>query len=122
MRFCVIKKKLRVRGYLVDVGIVETREMKNGKQIQTQYEVDFIANNGLQKYYIQSAYHLDSPEKREQELQSLRRIDDSFRKIVVLGDDIAPYTDESGITYMGLFHFLLHPLTEGVGGCLLNER
>ncbi|MCQ2310865.1 MAG: hypothetical protein MJZ64_03845 [Paludibacteraceae bacterium] len=51
---------------------------------------------------------MDSPEKREQELQSLRRIDDSFRKIVVLGDDIAPYTDENGITYMGLFHFLLH--------------
>lgn len=104
----VIYNELRVRGYLVDVGVVEIREMVEGKQKQRQYEVDFIATNGLQKYYIQSAYRLDDEEKREQELKSLHKIDDSFRKIVIVGDDIAPYTDAQGIAYMGLFHFLLN--------------
>jgi hypothetical protein len=85
---------------------VEMREMKNGKQQQTQYEVDFIATNGQEKYYIQSAYRMDDESKREQELQSLMCIDDSFRKIVIVGDDIAPWTDENGITYIGLFQFL----------------
>lgn len=104
----VIYNELRVRGYLVDVGVVEIREMVEGKQKQRQYEVDFIATNGLQKYYIQSAYRLDDEEKREQVLKSLHKIDDSFRKIVIVGDDIAPYTDAQGIAYMGLFHFLLN--------------
>jgi len=104
----VIYNELRMRGCLVDVGVVEVREMKNGVQKQTQYEVDFIVNDGIQKYYIQSAYRLDSDEKRDQELQSLRKIDDSFRKIVIVGDDIVPYTDNEGITYMGLLHFLLN--------------
>lgn len=66
-----------------------------------------IANKGMEKYYIQSAYRLDSDEKREQELNSLHKINDSFRKIVIVGDDIIPYTDEKGITFMGLFYFLL---------------
>ena len=81
---------------------------QDGKQQQSQYEVDFIATNGFQKLYIQSAYRLDSDEKKEQELKSLRSIDDSFRKIVIIGDDITTYTDDNGITYMGLFQFLLH--------------
>ena len=93
--------------YLVDVGIVEVREQKDGKSVPMQYEVDFIASKGMEKYYIQSAYRLDTEEKRRQEFYSLVKIDDSFRKIVVVGDDIAPYTDEHGITIMGLFHFLL---------------
>lgn len=104
----VIYNELRMRGCLVDVGVVEVREMKDGIQKQTQYEVDFIVNDGMQKYYIQSAYRLDSEEKREQELQSFRRIDDSFRKIVIVADDIATYTDNEGITYMSLFQFLLN--------------
>lgn len=106
----VIYNELRIRGYLVDVGVVEIREMVEGRQKQSQYEVDFIATNGLEKYYIQSAYRLDTDEKKEQELKSLHRIDDSFRKIVIVGDDIAPYTDAHGITYMGLFHFLLNSI------------
>lgn len=69
--------------------------------------MDFIATNGVDKYYIQSAYRLDSDEKKEQELKSLLKVDDSFQKMVIVGDDIAPYTDEKGIIYMGLFHFLL---------------
>lgn len=103
----VVYNELRMRGYLVDVGIVEVREQKDGKSVPMQYEVDFIASKGMEKYYIQSAYRLDTEEKRRQEFYSLVKIDDSFRKFVVVGDDIAPYTDEHGITIMGLFHFLL---------------
>ena len=103
----VIYNELRARGFLVDVGVVEIRETDGGKQSQRQYEVDFVATNGLERYYFQSAYRLDSEEKREQELKSLRKIDDSFRKIVIVGDDIAPYIDEHGITHIGLFDFLL---------------
>ena len=102
----IVYNHLRIFGYLVDVGVVEAREMRDGKQQQTQYEVDFIATNGQQKFYIQSAYRMDDDAKREQELQSLKRIDDSFRKIVIVGDDIASWTDDDGITYLGLFQFL----------------
>lgn len=102
----IIYNHLRIFGYVVDVGVVEVREMKDGKQQKVQYEVDFIATNGQQKFYIQSAYRMDDEDKREQELKSLRRIDDSFRKIVIIGDDIAPWTNEDGITFMGLFEFL----------------
>ncbi len=104
----IIYNELKIRGFVVDVGVVEIREKQDNALSQVQYEVDFIATNGLQKYYIQSAYHLDSKEKKEQELKSLRKIDDSFQKIVIVGDDIVPYTDEEGITYMGIFHFLLN--------------
>ena len=98
---------LRNRGYLVDVGMIESREMRNGKSEYIQYEVDFIATNGIDKYYIQSAYNLPTDEKREQELRSLKKIGDSFRKIVILGDDIATYTNDDGIIFMGLYQFLL---------------
>ncbi len=102
----VIYNELRMRGFTVDVGVIETREMRNGKMEYIQYEVDFIANNGTDKYYIQSAFALDSEEKKQQELKSLLKIDDSFRKIVIVGNDIAEYTDDKGIRYIGLFQFL----------------
>lgn len=102
----VIFNELLHRGYAVDVGVVEVREMKDGKSEYKQYEVDFIAANGNEKYYIQSAYELSTETKREQELKSLKRIDDSFQKIVIVKDDIMPYRDEKGIYYTGLFHFL----------------
>lgn len=102
----MIYNHLRIFGYLVDVGVVEVREMQDGKQQQKQYEVDFIATNGQEKYYIQSAYRIDDDTKREQELTSLKRIDDSFRKVVIVGDDISPWTDDNGISYIGLFQFL----------------
>ena len=104
----VIYNELRTRGYLVDVGVIESREKRDGKLVYIQYEVDFIANNGTDKYYIQSAYALPDEEKREQELKSLKRINDSFRKIVIVGDDIATYTDDNGIVFMGLIQFLLN--------------
>ncbi len=103
----VIYNHLRVLGYLVDVGIVESREMKDGKMSYSQREIDFIANKGSRKYYIQSAYSIPSEEKREQELASLLKISDSFKKIVVVGDEIMPYTDDNGIYFTGLFDFLL---------------
>lgn len=103
----VIYNELRMRGYVVDVVVVETREMRNGKMEYIQYEVDFIASNGTDKYYIQSAFALDTEEKKQQELKSLLKIDDSFRKIVIVGNDIAEYTDDKGIRYIGLFQFLL---------------
>ncbi|MBQ0085995.1 MAG: ATP-binding protein [Prevotella sp.] len=88
------------------MGVVEKREMRNGKQQFIQYEVDFIANNGSEKYYIQSAYALLDADKRQQELASLQRIDDSFKKIIIVADDITTYTDEHGFVFMGLFQFL----------------
>ena len=103
----VIYNELRMRGFAVDVGLVEVREMRNGKMEYIQYEVDFIASNGTDKYYIQSAFALDTEEKKQQELKSLLKIDDSFRKIVIMGNDIAEYTDDKGIRYIGLFQFLL---------------
>ena len=96
-----------MRGFTVDVGLVEVREMRDGKLTYIQYEVDFIASNGTDKYYIQSAFAIDDEEKRQQELNSLLKIDDSFRKIVIVGNDIAEYTDDKGIRFMGLFQFLL---------------
>lgn len=102
----VIFNELCIRGFSVDVGVVEKREMRGGKQQFIQYEVDFIASNGSDKYYIQSAYALPDEDKRQQELASLKRIDDSFKKIVIVGDDIATYTDEDGFVFMGLFQFL----------------
>lgn len=107
----VIYNELRVRGYTVDVGVVEIREMQDGKQKQSQYEVDFIASDGMNKYYVQSAYRMETDEKRAQELKSLIKIDDSFRKIIIVGDDIAPYTDDNGVVIMGLFHFLIRGIS-----------
>lgn len=103
----VIYNELRIRGFMVDVGVVEVRETRNGKSEYIQYEIDFIASNGMEKYYIQSAFSIDAEEKRQQELKSLLKIDDSFRKIVIVGNDIAEYTDDKGVRFMGLFQFLL---------------
>ena len=106
----VIYNELRIQGFTVDVGVVESREMREGKSEYIQYEIDFIANNGIDKYYIQSAFALDSDEKRQQELKSLLKVADIFRKIVIVGNDIAEYTDNNGIRFMGLFQFLLSGL------------
>lgn len=102
----VIYNELRIRGYLVDVGVVESRQMIGGVSEYKQLEVDFIATDGMDKYYIQSAYSLSDEAKRKQELASLKKIDDSFRKIIIVGNDIATYTDENGFVFMGLFQFL----------------
>lgn len=102
----VVYNELRMKGFSVDVGLVESREMRDGKLTYVQYEIDFIAQNGMDKYYIQSAFKMDDEEKQEHELRSLLKVDDSFKKIVIVGDDIATYTNEKGVVFMGLFQFL----------------
>ena len=104
----IIYNELRFRGYMVDVGTVIKRESgPNDKDVKKQLEVDFIANLGSKKYYIQSAYSLPSKEKLEQEKASLINIDDSFKKIIVVKDRIKPSLDEHGILTVNLFDFLL---------------
>ena len=105
----VVYNELRKRGFRVDVGVVERRRKVNGKDERVQLEVDFVANLGYRRYYIQSALNLDSPEKAEQEKRSLKLIDDSFKKIVVVNRVMKPYMDDDGILTMGLFDFLLEP-------------
>ena len=102
----VVYNELRMKGFSVDVGLVESREMRDGKLTYVQYEIDFIAQNGMDKYYIQSAFKMDDEEKQEHELRSLLKVDDSFKKIVIVCDDIATYTNEKGVVFMGLFQFL----------------
>ena len=102
----VIYNELCSRGYLVDVGMIESRELVNGKQEYKQYEVDFIVTDGMLKYYIQSSYSIPDENKMEQELRSFRKIEDSFQKIMIVGDDIATYANDDGIIFMGLAQFL----------------
>jgi hypothetical protein len=102
----VIYNELRIRGYVVDIGVIDRRTMTNGKSSYQQLEVDFIASNGMEKYYIQSAYALPTKEKMEQEVESLKKINDSFSKIIIVADDINTYTDDNGFVFMGLFQFL----------------
>ena len=80
---------------------------KEGKSQRSQLEVDFVANKGSGRYYIQSAFSVSEDEKRKQETNSLYRSDDSFRKIVVVKDDIIPWHDEKGVLYIGIEQFLL---------------
>ena len=103
----VIFNELKMRGYSVDVGVIETRETIDGKRHAKQLEIDFIANKGNKKYYIQSAYEMPSSEKMEQEKKSLAKINDSFKKIIVVKDNIRPQIDENGIITIGLINFLL---------------
>lgn len=105
----ILYNELKIRGYKVDIGMVECREPdKNGKQIRKQLEVDFVVNQGSQRYYIQSAFAMPSPEKEKQESASLLKIGDSFKKIIVVKDDIKPKRDEEGILTIGLMDFLLN--------------
>ena len=106
----VIYNELRMRGYNVDVGIITVSEKdKNGKIIKKQLEVDFVCNLGSARYYIQSAYSLPDEAKRTQEIRPFRKIDDSFKKIVVTKDIVAPYYDEYGILTINIYDFLLNP-------------
>ena len=101
----VIYNELKMRGFNVDVGRVEVRE----NQMRKYLEVDFVANQGNQRYYVQSAYRLNDEEKVSQEKKSLRNIPDSFKKIIIEENDIVPYRDDDGFVRMGLFDFLLNP-------------
>ena len=106
----IIYNELRSRGYSVDVGMIEARTATERRQL----EVDFVANKGDKRYYIQSAFALPNEEKREQELSSLKRINDSFKKVIIMRDDISPYHDENGVLIMGLMDFLLETNVEEI--------
>lgn len=104
----VIYNELRIRGFNVDVGIVPVFVRDEfGKNKRLTYEIDFVCNKGNQRYYIQSAYRLDSEEKKRQEDNSLRNVDDSFKKIIIVGNPILVERDNSGITTISIYDFLL---------------
>ena len=106
----VIYNELRMRGYSVDVGVVPIAEKDlEGKVNRRQLEVDFVCNLGSASYYIQSAYSLPDEAKRTQEIRPFRKIDDSFKKIVITKDIVQPYYDEYGILTINIYDFLLNP-------------
>lgn len=106
----VIYNELRMRGYHVDVGVVPIAEKDaEGKATRKQLEVDFVCNLGSSRYYIQSAYSLPDEAKRAQEIRPFRKIDDSFKKIIITKDVVLPYYDEYGILTLNIYDFLLDP-------------
>lgn len=104
----IIYNELLVRGFNVDVGVVEVSERDgNGKAVRKRLEVDFICNQGNKRYYIQSAFAIPDREKMQQEQNSLVHIPDSFKKIIVVKDNIKLWRNEEGIVVMGIMDFLL---------------
>lgn len=104
----MVYNELRIRGFNVDVGVVPVvRRGEDGKQHRSSLEVDFVCNLGSRRYYIQSAYRMESDEKIRQERASLLRVDDSFKKIIVIGEESPITRDEAGITTISIYDFLL---------------
>ena len=104
----LIYNEMRVRGFNVDVGtVLAYTKNEEGKSQRTNLEVDFVCNLGSRRYYIQSAYRMESEEKIKQERTSLEKVDDSFKKIIVLGEECPITRDEQGITTIGIYDFLL---------------
>ena len=105
----VIYNELCRRGFSVDVGMVQTHVKDGeGKQVRRQLEVDFVANRGSQRYYIQSAFEIGTAGKMQQEEQSLLHIGDSFKKVLIQKSPVAPWHNEHGVLIVGLLDFLLH--------------
>jgi hypothetical protein len=105
----IIYNELRVRGFQVDVGVVVKRNRtKEGVLEKKQLEIDFVANMGSKRYYIQSAFSLPDDEKRAQEKASLINVNDSFKKIIIVKDIIKPMYDYDGILTMSIYDFLLN--------------
>lgn len=105
----IVYNELLRRGYNVDVGVVEVNKIdENGNNIKPQYEVDFVCNQGSKRIYIQAAYEMKDNLKETQERKSLINIDDSFKKIVIVGDVSKPRMDDNGIITMGIYYFLLN--------------
>lgn len=103
----VVYNELRARGYSVDVGVVEKRAREEGRDVRRQLEVDFVANRGSDRVYIQSALEMGTPEKAAQEKASLLGINDNFKKVVLVRDVVKPLRDEWGVVTMSVFDFLL---------------
>lgn len=109
----ILYNELVARGFNVDVGVVEYNQIDDkGKKIRTQLEVDFVVNQTDKRYYIQSALTVADEEKRKQEINSLSRIDDSYVKIVVVRDNVLPWTDDKGIQYINIEDFLLEGINK----------
>lgn len=105
----VIYNELKMRGFQVDVGMVQKRSRKeDGTQEKKQLEIDFVANLGSKRYYIQSAFSIPDEIKEQQEKASLRNVNDSFKKIIVVKDVMKVKRDEYGITTMSIYDFLLN--------------
>ena len=105
----IIYNELRMRGYSVDVGVVDQRSKEDGKDVRKRLEVDFVANLGSYRCYIQSALQLPDEQKVKQEKASLRGIDDNFAKIVLVRDVVRPFRDEDGVLTMSVYDFLMNP-------------
>lgn len=106
----VIYNELRMRGYRVDVGMIPIAEKnQDGKVTRKQLEVDFVCNLGSSRYYIQSAYALPDEAKRAQEIRPFRKIDDSFKKIIITRDIVPTHYDDYGVLTMNIYDFLLDP-------------
>ena len=105
----IIYNELRYRGYNVDVGVVDTRENINGSRERRQLEIDFVANQGNKRYYIQSAYDIPDEDKMKQETKSFDKTNDSFKKIIVVGKSMKPRRSEKGYLLIGVKEFLLDP-------------
>ena len=106
----IIYNELRMRGFNVDVGIVPVVEKNSlGKVVRKQLEVDFVCNLGSVRYYIQSAYSIPDEIKRDQEIRPLRKIEDSFKKIIVTGDLVPMQYDDHGILTVNIYDFLMDP-------------
>ena len=105
----VVYNELKLRGFDVDIGVVEYNyKDENGKNKRKQFEVDFIASKFNKKYYIQSALTISNEDKLDQELNSLKRIKDSFKKVILVKENIMPWYDNNGILYLGIYDFLLN--------------
>lgn len=104
----IIYNELRARGFNVDVGVVPVVKLnENGKQQRSSLEIDFVCNLGSKRYYIQSAYRMESDEKNRQERASLLKVDDAFKKIIVIGEECPVTRDEYGIVTISIYDFLL---------------
>ena len=106
----IIFNELKVQGVDVDVGMVESFDKnKAGNGIRKQLEIDFMANRGRERYYVQSALNIDDPDKAAQEKRPFTKLGDSFRKIIIVKGKMPPRTDENGYVTVGLIDFLLAP-------------
>lgn len=102
----IIYNELRSRGYSVDVGVVKYTKTEDGKRTEKNAEIDFVANRGSRRYYIQSAYIMNGPEKEETEIRPFLKINDSFKKIIVVNGLLSPRRDDNGIVTIGVRNFL----------------
>ena len=106
----IIFNELKIRGFNVDVGVVQSHETDGkGKSITKQLEIDFVCNKGSKRYYIQSAYAMPDQTKMEQEQRSLMLTGDFFKRLIVTKDTPAPYYNEQGVLIIGIYDFLLNP-------------